>query len=58
MMSDYGEVIGVKDVRTKNFDEFGEQLEAFAPKMIFGLTNFIPAITDAYLFLIVYFLFH
>ena len=58
MMSDYGEVIGVKDVRTKNFDEFGEQLEAFTPRMIFGLINFIPAITDAYLSLIVYFLFH
>tara|TARA_B100001146_G_C16129067_1_gene411567 strand:+ start:257 stop:367 length:111 start_codon:yes stop_codon:yes gene_type:complete len=36
MMSDYGEVIGVKDVRTKNFDEFGEQLEAFAPRTSLG----------------------
>ena len=48
-------LVSIKDVRTKNFDELGEQQEAFAPRMIFGLTNFIPAITDADLSLIVYF---
>ena len=53
-MSDYGEVIKYKKTfERQNFDEFGEQLEAFAPRIIFGLTNFIPAITDAYLSLVV-----